>query len=159
VYGVEFEFRKSLGFISPTLNNLKFSSNLSLIHSDVDVVKTSPYEPDTRPFEGQAPYVVNAALLYDHPTQNLAATLSLNYIGDRLRFLGQDGAPDIYDKARTQLDFNLQKKIGMVALSLSAQNLLNALYVISSEYQGAEYLYSRYKAGTTFSFGMSYDFR
>ncbi|MCB0689952.1 MAG: TonB-dependent receptor, partial [Saprospiraceae bacterium] len=159
VYGIELEFRKSLQFLSPRFKNLKFSSNLSLINSDVDVVKTSPYEPETRPFEGQAPYIVNAALLYDNSINNVAATLSLNYIGDRLRFLGQDGAPDIYDRARGQLDFNLQKKFGQIGLSLTAQNLLNSDFVISSDYKGKEYLYSRFKAGTSYSLGVSYSFR
>jgi len=141
------------------MKNFKFSSNLSLIASDVDVHKTSPYEADTRPFEGQSPYVINAALLYDHPTRNLGATLALNWLGDRLRFLGQDGAPDIYDRARKQLDLNIQKKLGPVGISLSAQNLLNADFVLSSTYHDREYLYSRYKTGIQFSLGLSYDFR
>jgi len=159
VYGVEFEFRKSLSFISESMEHFKFSSNLSLIASDVDVHKTSPYEADTRPFEGQSPYVVNVALLYDHPTRNLGATLALNWLGDRLRFLGQDGAPDIYDRARKQLDLNVQKKLGPLGISLSAQNLLNADYVLSSTYRDREYLYSRFKSGVAFSLGLSYDFR
>lgn len=159
VYGIELELRKSLGFITPGLEKLKFNSNVSFIRSDVSVVKTSPYEPDTRPFEGQAPYIVNVGLLYDDREQNLDATLSLNWVGDRLRFLGQDGAPDIYDRARAQLDFNIQKRFGPVGLSFSAQNILNTEFVLSSEYQGREYLYSRYRSGTTLSLGVSYDIR
>ncbi len=159
VYGVEFEFRKSLGFLSPSLSPFKFSSNFSLIHSEVDVHKTSPYEPETRPFEGQAPYVLNAALLYDDDAANLDVTLALNWVGDRLRFLGQDGAPDIYDQARQQLDLNVQKKFGNLGVSLNATNLLNSEFVLSSEYRGNDYLYSRYKTGVSMSLGFSYDIR
>ncbi len=159
VYGVEFEFRKSLGFISPKLEKLKFNGNFSLIESNVDVVKTSPYEPDTRPFEGQAPFIANAALLYSDLDRNFDATLSLNWVGDRLKFLGQDGAPDIYDQARGQLDLNIQKRIKNLGLSLGVQNILNSDFVISSEYEGQEYLYSRFKTGVSVSAGVSYTFQ
>ncbi len=159
VYGVELEFRKSLDFISESLNKLRLNSNVSFIRSNVDVVKTSPYEPDQRPFEGQAPFIVNAALLYTDDVKNLDATLSLNWMGDRLRFLGQDGAPDIYDQARAQLDLNIQKSINGVGLSLGVQNLLNSEFLLSSVYEGREYKYSRFKTGVAFSLGLSYTFR
>ncbi len=159
VYGVELEFRKSLGFMGPAFDKLRFSSNFSLIESDVDVVKTSPYEVDKRPFEGQAPFIVNTALLYSDLDQGLDATLSLNWLGDRLRFLGQDGAPDIYDRSRAQLDLNVQKSLGGLGLSLTLQNLLNSDFILSSEYQGVEYLYSRFKTGTSVTMGLSYTFR
>jgi len=36
IYGVEFEYRKNLGFISNGLKDFKFATNVSLIHSETD---------------------------------------------------------------------------------------------------------------------------
>ena len=63
VFGVEFEFRKNLGFISPSLSDFKFFSNLSLIHSEAPVPaaeqeiiqEINPDKGTTRPFIGQSP--------------------------------------------------------------------------------------------------------
>lgn len=159
VYGLEFEFRKDLDVVADFLRNFKINTNVSLIGSSIDVDDVTGNEPTDRPYEGQSPYIVNFSLSYTHPDAGVDAILSLNSLGDRMNFIGREGTPDVYDRAINQLDFNLIKKIGNVNLRLSAQNLLDAKFVLSSKFEGTEYVYSRFQRGTTVTFGVSYTIR
>ncbi len=160
VLGVEMEFRKNLGFISPFFERMKFNSNFSFITSESDVDSVSIYTVQERPFEGQANFIMNTALLYSDLDRGLDANLAYNYVGRRLAFIGDGGNPDIYQSPIGQLDFTLQKSwennFGVI---LTVQNILNAETKFSSEYNGKEYLDNRYKRGTTFKVGLSYTFR
>ena len=64
-YGVEFEGRKSLGFLTSRLDDLTAFSNVTFMQSEIDLqdVGAGSTEPQ-RPMVGQAPYVVNAGLTY-----------------------------------------------------------------------------------------------
>jgi len=161
LYGVELELRKNLGFISGTnfFQKLKLSANFSYIESSMDVVDLTGLEPEARPFEGQPSFILNTALVYSDIDHGWDAVLSLNAIGDRLNIIGREGTPDIYDRGRNQLDFSLIKKIGDLNVKVTAKNLLNADYVVSSDYLGAEYIYSRFNRGITFGLGVSYTIR
>ncbi len=162
LYGLELELRKDLDFIAPFLRNFKFATNFSLIESEMDVdvqPGLEELEPDSRPFEGQSPFIVNAALIYANPDNGIDATLSLNTLGDRLSRIGQEGTPDQYDRGRSQLDFTFIKKFNNVNLKFTAQNILNDPFVLSSDYFGQEYIYYRYKRGVFLNFGISYTIR
>lgn len=157
LYGLEFEFRKELGTILPFLSNFKLNTNLSLIKSSTNVVNLTNFEPEERPFEGQSPYIVNVALLYTDLDYGFDVVLALNSIGDRLSIIGREGTPDIYDRGRTQLDFTLIKKVKQyMDVKFTVQNLLNADYILSSQYLGTEYIYSRFNRGISFGVGLSY---
>lgn len=161
LYGLEVEFRKNLDFISPALNNFKWSANFSYIQSRLDVEDefNTGVEPVERPFEGQSPFIINTALVYTDADRGWDAVLSLNVIGDRLNIIGREGTPDLYDRGRAQLDFSLSKKIGAVNLKFTATNLLNQNYVLASDYLDQEYIYYSYTRGITFGFGASYTLR
>ncbi|MDG2418408.1 MAG: TonB-dependent receptor, partial [Saprospiraceae bacterium] len=98
VYGVELEYRKNLGFISPALNNFKLGANLSCIYSEVDIDaeeladirSINPDASDKRTFFNQSPYIVNTNLVYSNSEKNIDATLSFNIFGDRLVIVGQE---------------------------------------------------------------------
>jgi len=169
VYGVEFEFRKSLGALSPALKDFKFNTNVSFIHSESDVKVSDPefeqyLTSDTRPFEGQAPFIVNVALVYSNLDNGIDASLSLNAIGDRLSLVGEDVTPDIYTRGVNLLDFTFSKKFGDLGLRFSAKNLLNATYTNSSTWGPGQLndptqtdnLYGQYQRGVTFGLGVSY---
>lgn len=141
VYGAEVEFRKSLDFIAPALHNLRLSTNVSYIFSRVN---KSPEElaalrnadrpniEDTRPFQGQSPYIVNFSLF--HMSDKLAweNTVSFNVFGDRLSFVTGALDPDVYEQSRPSLNFISKKRIGdNVSIGLSATNLLNMEYLSS----------------------------
>ena len=161
LFGVEIELRKDLESFIPALKDLKFSTNLSLISSSADVRVQDgleDLEPDDRPFEGQAPFILNAALIYSNLDKGIDATLSLNAIGDRLRIIGREGTPDIFDRGRNQLDFSFIKKFGNLNIKVTARNLLNATYLQSSVFDrtGEENVYLRFKRGITYGLGVSY---
>jgi hypothetical protein len=116
VYGVELEYRKNLGFISPALNNFKLGANLSCIYSEVnidaeelaDIRSINPDASDKRTFFNQSPYIVNTNLVYSNSEKNIDATLSFNIFGDRLVIVGQEGTPDIFEQTRPKLDFTIR---------------------------------------------------
>ncbi len=162
LYGIELEIRKDLDFMSPSLKNFKFNTNFSLIKSEMDVKAVQgleDLEPDSRPFEGQSPFILNVALLYINPDNGVDATLTLNTVGDRLSRVGQEGTPDQYELGRSQLDFTFIKKFNNLNVKLTAQNILNARYALSSEYFDTDYLFYRFRRGVTFSLGLSYTIR
>jgi hypothetical protein len=165
VYGVELEYRKNLGFISPALNNFKLGANLSCIYSEVnidaeelaDIRSINPDASDKRTFFNQSPYIVNTNLVYSNSEKNIDATLSFNIFGDRLVIVGQEGTPDIFEQTRPKLDFTISKKIKEnLSVRLSAKNLLDPEYKLQSSCNGNDYIYSNYNLGRTISMSLSY---
>ncbi|MDA8972287.1 TonB-dependent receptor [bacterium] len=165
VYGVELEYRKNLGFISPALNNFKLGANLSCIYSEVDIDaeeladirSINPDASDKRTFFNQSPYIVNTNLVYSNSEKNIDATLSFNIFGDRLVIVGQEGTPDIFEQTRPKLDFTISKKIKEnLSVRLSAKNLLDPEYKLQSSFNGNDYIYSNYNLGRTISMSLSY---
>jgi len=87
----------------------------------------------------------------------LQANFNYNISGDKLSVVVKGGTPNIYEKARGQLDFNIRKKIGShFTVKFSAKNLIDSPYQRTYEYQGQEYIYSQYNLGRTYSAGLSY---
>ncbi len=160
LYGIELEFRKDLATLGKLFTNFKLNTNLSFIESTMDVVRTTPIDPESRPFEGQPSFILNVALIYEDSDRGLDAVLALNSLGDRLNIIGREGTPDIFDRGRTQLDFSLSKKLGQnIDARFTAQNLLDDRFLVSSEYVGQEYIYSRFQRGVTFGLGLSFRIR
>lgn len=110
LYGLEIEFRKNLASLGGLFNKLKLNTNLSFIESSMRVPRTTPIDPETRPFEGQPTYIINASLIYEDQEKGVDAVIALNSLGDRLNIIGREGTPDIFDRGRTQLDFSFSKK-------------------------------------------------
>lgn len=160
LYGIELELRKSLAPLGRLFDHFKLNTNLSLIESTMDVIRTTPLDPESRPFEGQPTFILNLALIYENPDRGIDAVLSLNSLGDRLNIIGREGTPDIFDRGRSQLDFTFTKKIGRnLDARFSAQNLLNDRFLVSSEFKGQEYIYSRFQRGINFGLSLSYRIR
>ena len=169
VYGVEVEFRKNLGAIAPALDKFKFNTNISFIHSNSDVEIDEAFIGKaftSRPFEGQSPFIINAALIYSDLDKGLNGTLSFNALGDRLRVVGRDISPDIYNRGRNQLDFSLAKTFGDLNVTLTAKNLLNDNVIESATNNrfdgsgdGLDYDYLNFQSGITFGLGVSYTIR
>lgn len=154
--GFEIEFRKDLGAFIPALKNFKISTNLSYINSESDVAESEQQFIQSRPFEGQADYIINASLIYSNLDNGLDASLSLNATGDKLAIFGQEGTPDVYDRGRTQLDFAISKKFSDLSVRFTAKNLLNSAFKRSSEFKDRDYLYYEYKRGITYGLSLSY---
>jgi len=166
LFGIELEVRKSLDFIAPNLAKFNISGNLALIASEValdaeELRRARDVDPEfaaTREFAGQSPLVANANLSYTDRDAGWDAIVAFNYFGDRLFSTGVEGTPDIFERGRSQLDLSIAKKIGRFQVRLRASNLLDPNYETYSEFKGTDYIYSRYKRGSTYSVGLSYGF-
>ncbi|ACF14194.1 TonB-dependent receptor [Chloroherpeton thalassium ATCC 35110] len=169
-YGVEFEFRKSLNFITPTLENFSVSTNITFVHSEITQgdslyrystssgLESFPVATSlrgTRKMQGQSPYVINVNLSYNNTDYGFSGMLLYNIVGERIYRL--NGNPNLnynfIEKPRNQLDLSLSKTLNTnFKVKLNIKNILNDRYLIMFGDDVAE----RYKTGTTYSFSLSY---
>jgi len=181
VYGVEFELRKKLDFISPAFSNFSVGTNITLAKSEVDLKSVIVNETgitelesrqnnaregevvkSTRPMGGQSPYLVNAYLNYSDSDGFLNANLSYNVQGESLFVIGVGAVPDIYTQPFNSLNFNVYHDFGINKnhrLTMGVNNILEAerkdLY---KGYGDAKAIYSVFKPGRTFSLTYAYSF-
>lgn len=152
--GAEVEFRKRLGFIHKSLDDLQFISNFAYIYSSVDVskIKNNAGDERKRSMVGQSPFLVNLGLQYQHPKVGFGATILYNQIGHRLVAVGEVGNPSWYENSRPILDIQLSQKIGKyLTLKLTLADLI-AMPIIY--YQNAttdtKYIQKSYQKGKDF---------
>ncbi|WP_164974221.1 TonB-dependent receptor [Filimonas effusa] len=135
--GLEFDFRKSFGFISPSsafLSRLFLSGNFtwidaSVVFRDGDAVdkdgnKVSPTR--NRPLAGQSPYIVNGGLLY--AGNSFGVNVAYNRYGKRIVFASPDRASDEYERSRDLIDLQLSYKFlkqKRAEIKLNINDLLN----------------------------------
>lgn len=162
VLGLEFEARMGLGRFVESLESLSLQTNYSLIGSEVEVRGgEGGFNPtnETRPLEGQAAYVFNVGLNYADEA-GVEAGLFLNRFGDRLTAAGGSGIPDLFEKARNQVDAVLGLPLPRGATAkIKATNLLDADYRFEQEANGITHVQRMYSTGRTFSVGLSWEFR
>ena len=170
VYGIELEFRKGLEFVNPVLRDFKLGANLSLIRSVVDIPEielaviqaVNPDAEDTRPFQGQSPFIVNANLAYTNRDLGWDAALAYNVFGDRLAVVGREGTPDIFEAGRHTLDLSITKRFtNGISLGFNARNLLDAVYRTASTFENSlgdsnDFVYTQFQVGRTFGFSLAY---
>jgi TonB-dependent receptor len=163
--GVEFEFRKKLEFITPTLRNFSLGINMAYIYSQVDISEgelalirvNDPNASNQRVMFGQSPYIVNAILSYDNSDKKINANINLNVQGERLSVVSTGGIPNVFEQPRPTLDFNIKKGLGdKWSMKLAATNLLDAEYKQTHSFKGKEYNFSSYRLGRNFSIGVAY---
>lgn len=165
VYGLEFETRTRLDFLSNSTNNFQFGGNFSLIYSKVDIDATELaslriYEPDTkstRQFQGQSPYIVNLYLDYENSDLGFTSSIYYNVYGKRLASVGSLGTPDVFETPTNLLNFTTTKSlIANLMLKIQVENILNASNENIQEFKGNTYIYSSYLRGRSLSVGLSY---
>ena len=173
-YGIELDIRKQLDFLQ--LPQFSVSLNASLIKSNVTFPEGSKEE--SRPMQGQSPYLVNVGLFYNSNQGNpnrewqkgWTASLLYNVIGKRLIGVGRSvgtGAtevrvPDSYEMPRHQLDLNVSKEIGHLALRFSVRDLL-AQKVQFKQFENTphgdiEQITRSYRLGRTIQLSVGYKF-
>lgn len=127
-YGMELEARKNLGFMGENsfYKNLTAYVNTSVIFSTVNL-NSLVSEITSRALQGQSPYLINAGLLFNEPKSNLSFNILYNRIGERISEVGYQGYPDIYEKGRNMLDFQISKKLinNKAELRLNLADVLN----------------------------------
>jgi outer membrane receptor protein involved in Fe transport len=121
-FGAELEFRKKLDF-NNLFKNFTVQGNISYIYNRVTGIGAT----ETRPMQGQSPYLLNGAIQYDAQKYGWNATLLFNQIGRRIAFVGGSDQPPIWENPRAVVDFQIAKKIlkGKGELKLNVSDLLN----------------------------------
>jgi TonB-dependent receptor len=164
IYGIEFEVKKSLGFMGKWADKLEVGGNVTLIKSattvsdqELELIRaTDSSHPDTRPMYGQSPYIINAMLAYDDDDKGFLTALSYNIQGRKLVLITKGGTPDIYQVPRGSLDFTISKNIGKhLQIGVKAANLLDAAYKKVYTYKGQDYDWVNYTMGRTYSLSLS----
>ncbi len=176
--GAEFEFKKNLGFIHKSAQNLQFGMNFTYTYSKVDVsedelLRMRAYDPDAKDYrqlQGQSPYIFNVNLSYSNPNSGTTSGIYYNVFGDRLSEVSLGGTPDVYEFSRPDLRFNATQDLfrlfgtkdsqgnpmSGLKLKFSASNLLDSDIYKAQEFKGKEFVNVRYKLGRSFSLGLSY---
>jgi outer membrane receptor protein involved in Fe transport len=152
--GVELEARAGLARVWSRLKGLSISSNASLISSDVRLPRQSTILGSMHhPLQGQANYLVNAALGYAARGGRSDASIMVSAVGKRLYALGSTPLPDIYEQPVTTLDATLNVRAYRGArLKFGAKNLLDPR--IRQLQDGQEV--SAYYKGRSYSLALSY---
>lgn len=150
VYGVEAEFRVLLSTLFAGKNENTFLSKLTLagngayMKSKVTLGNIGGISAESlgsnRPLQGQSPYIINASLGYNDEKTGLSSTLSLNRIGDRLAIAGNIEAADIYEKARTVMDFQIAKFLlkNKLEFKFNARDILSQLNISYFDYDKSQ---------------------
>lgn len=160
-YGIELEIYKDFSFIKKFWDrdfwsDIYVSANYAYIESEIVLGTDRPggQTNNTRPLQGQSPYVANFQLGYDNIDRDLSITLLYNVFGERISEAGTSGRPDIYEQPFNQVDFVVSKKLfDRLNLKLKARNLLDddVLFL-----QGDE-LTRSFTKGRSFSLSVSYN--
>ena len=125
--GVEMEARAGLGRVWKGLSRLSLNTNAAIISSEVHL-KPNIAISSKHPLQGQANYVVNAGLGYGFAGGRGDANLMLSASGKRLRLVGYQPMPDIYDQPTATLDAAMSLSMfGGSRVKLTAKNMLDPL--------------------------------
>ncbi len=163
-FGVEIELRKKMNFIKADFfEQLTVFTNVSLMYSKVFLTNQGGIE---RALQGQSPYLVNGGIQYNSKDNMNTASLLVNRVGQRIFSVGFQGYPDIYENARTVMDFQLARKImkRKAEIKLNISDILNQSQVFyqnldaSNAYsESNDRIISTMKFGRTISIGFNYN--
>lgn len=174
VYGLELELRKNMGFISGKLESFDFNANITYVYSQIDMtdvefnarqsyLKTGESLKNTRSMAGQAPYVINSGLTYNHTDKNLNVGMFYNVKGPTLFIVGAGLFPDIYTQPFHSLNLSINKRFGKYlksAIDLRFINLLDAeVKEYYSSYKAENEIFTYFKPGRSFSLTYSFKLR
>jgi hypothetical protein len=112
-FGIEVELYTDLGSLGRWWGKREFwerfyiNTNYSWIESEITLSEenSSVQTSSSRPLQGQSPYVWNFQIGYDDLDRGINTALLYNIFGERIVDVGTNGAPDIYEEPRPQLDF------------------------------------------------------
>lgn len=134
-YGVEVVYEKYIG-------NFGVRANYTYTHSAITTTKKTtvrrpdgkidPLYPDqTRPLQGQAPHVANAAVLYKNNKLGLDAQITWQYTGKRIALVSPYYEMDYWQTGMSMFDLAAEKRIVKhFSVFVKVQNLLNAKYEV-----------------------------
>jgi TonB-dependent receptor len=132
-YGFEAVFTKYFGKFGIAANytytNSKVTTPKLLYHltPGPSPQRVTSDTTQTRPLQGQAANIGNISLLYKDPKIGLDVQLALAYTGDFISQVSPYFDQDYWQKAYTQLDFSMEKKLAKhFAFFAKVNNILNS---------------------------------
>lgn len=150
--GLELEGRTQLRRVHRGLRRWSVVGNVALIESKIKLSEASQgvQTSDSRPMQGQSPWMGNLQLQYDRPLQGTEFTILYNIIGPRISEVGTAARPDVYEQAQSQVDFVASQKIDKnLILNFRARNILDPEIkakqgdeVVRSQNRGSSYYLS-----------------
>ena len=166
VFGAELEFRKQLDVLGSLFSNFFFSANFALIQSEYKIPAEEiaaskaiypAYDRTTRPFQGQAPYIVNLILSYIDAERGWESSLAFNVTGQRLYNISLFATPDVYEQPFPLLNFRVSKQFaGRYKVSFNARNLINPVNQRILEFNGRTYNAESITLGTGYGLSFAY---
>jgi hypothetical protein len=161
--GFEIEARKSLGFAWSGLENLVLQGNYTRVDSEVEYTETytdaqgNPvYETKTRTLQGQAPYTVNAGLVYSVPDIGLSMSFLFNRFGRRLDAVGDTRDEDVYEEPRSVYDVALTEQFtDWIRLKFTVKDI--AADDVVHTYGNTGSPWESIKVGTTYAISLSFN--
>ena len=166
-YGVELEVKKSLQGLtgSSLLDKVNLMVNASLIRSRIKIPDNLAADQDTnRPMQGQAPYVVNAALFYNNDETGWQINALYNVVGKSIAFVGNETYHTVYLMPRNVVDLTFSKALGQrFTLKGGISDILNQPMLFlqdgnnnSKLERKTDNVVQKYKPGQVFSLGFSF---
>lgn len=156
-FGVELEFRRSLGTFWSRLRDFAVSSNFTFVDSNVDIPPedASILTSKSRPLLGQSRYIANCIVEWRRPKLRSDAQFTTNYVSRRISDVGTFKLPDIYEEGNTFLDFSYNYALdekGKWNIRFDAENLSDNDY----RWMQGNIVQRDYQLGRTFQIGLSY---
>jgi outer membrane receptor protein involved in Fe transport len=175
-HGFEVELRKSLSFAGDFLSSrgvpggflrdLTIIGNYSRAYSEVEYLYEWTWEDEegnahtgremrTRPLQGQSPWALNLAVLYEHPRSGTSVSLLYNKIARRLHAVSGAPQSDLWQESREVLDLAVNQTLfDHWEVKLTAQNLTGSDDVKT---MGPERIvHTKESRGTSYSLSIGY---
>ncbi len=165
LYGTEWEAKKNLAFIHPSLESFWVGGNFTIMKSEItkDTVKFNrekevfPSASPTRAVYGSCPYMVKAHFEYNGEENGFGAGLFFTIFGEQLDEITIDEVPDGYIQPFPLLTATLEKKFcSGLGVKLSGKNLLGAKEAEGRYVDGKFLKTSEREAGRSYSLALSY---
>ena len=156
--GVEVEVRKEL------VRDLRLGANVSYMYTNVKLPESGAYTNKERSLQGASPILVNADLTYSPrfgEERQLNLALLYNLQGSRIHSVGISGLGDVKQQSVHTLNFNAGYNFNKhFSMKFQMNDLLNRAIVFKQDVPktGQTIEVERYKRGTSFEIGASYNF-
>lgn len=167
VIGAELEARKQLSHWTslPILKYISVGGNFSFVRSQVDIPEdemiiiraSDPDASSSRSLEGQSPFLLNLNTSYENYRLGTVIGIYYTIFGDRLLSVTEGATPDVFEKARSDLDVTITQDLpANLRLKITAKNLLGSDIRQIQSFKDQIYDYISYSRSRTLGIGISY---
>ncbi len=173
----ERRWRRTIGSVAGFFRDLRTTGNVAYIHSNIDFGGTQQVKvgesnvaisntEDERPLEGQAPYVVNAALGYRNEVSwsldtplHTSVFLNYNVVGPHITRVGVQGVPDRYLQPFHQMDLVVRQQLGYIwSIGFEVGNILDPVARETLGESNDDEVVKEYRKGRSFSLSVKASF-